>query len=500
MTIIKWLITGFVGGGIIAYLLFFFLRERDLHLRLSALQSEKSLHDQQYQQVISEIKEKEAKLLEVSQEKAAAVQKALEIPKLEERVQRLQVENASYLQELSELRSKQAELSATLREEQKAWDEKLALLKEAEKKLGDAFEALSVKVLRSSQEDFLREAAATLGKFHQKASGELEKREQAVGELVKPIKEMLVKYESQVQEMEKARREAYGGLREQVQSLLVSQQKLQAETGNLVKALRTPQVRGRWGEITLKRVAELSGMVEHCDFYEQEDKVTPEGRLRPDMIVRLPGEKQIVVDAKVPLMAYLEAMECEDETMRKTHLKDHARQVQTHIMKLANKAYWDQFNPTPEFVVLFIPGENFFSAALEQNPNLIEEGVQRGVILSTPTTLISLLKAVSYGWRQEKMAQNAQVISDLGKMLHERIAIFSSHMSDLGKHLGQSIQSYNKAVGSLESRVLPATRKFREMGISSKNRLEDIKKIEKVPRTLQIDEDMDIPKGRKKNS
>ncbi len=480
-----------------ATLLFYLLRERMFQRRISALQSEKSLLAQQVQQAVAEMKEKDEKLLGVSQEKAAAIQKALEIPGLRERIQSLEEEKASYIHELSELRSSHSALTATLREEQKAWEEKFELLKEAEKKLGDAFEVLSAKVLRNSQKDFLREAAATLEKFHQKATGELEKKQQAVGELVRPVQEMLKKYESQIQEMEKARREAYGGLKAQVQSLLVSQQRLQMETGNLVKALRTPQVRGRWGEITLKRVAELAGMVDHCDFYEQEDKATPEGRLRPDMIVRLPGGKQIVVDAKVPLMAFLEAMECHDELVRKAHLKDHARHVQVHISKLANKAYWDQFAPTPEFVVLFIPGENFFSAALEQNPNLIEEGVQKGVILATPTTLISLLKAVSYGWRQEKMAENAQAISELAKVLHERIVTFSAHINDLGRHLGQSIQSYNKAVGSLESRVLPATRKFKEMGVSSKGQLEEIKKVEQLPRTLQIEEVPDKNKGYK---
>ena len=486
---LKWILVGFMGGGVVSALLFYFLVGRKSRRELERARSERDLLATQAHQLSTELKEKERQLLEVSQEKAAAVQKSLEIPKLEEKIRALEEENSAYLKEVSDLRTKYAELLATWKESQKAWEEKFTLLKEAEKKLGNAFEVLSAKALRSSQRDFLREAQATLEKFHQKATGELEKRKQAVGELVRPIQEMLVKYEHQVQEMEKARREAYGGLKAQVQSLLVSQQKLQAETGNLVRALRTPHVRGRWGEITLKRVAELAGMVEYCDFYEQEDLTTSEGHLRPDMIVRLPGGKQIVVDAKVPLMAYLEAMESEDESERKAHLKDHARQVQTHITKLANKAYWDQFSPTPEFVILFIPGENFFSAALEQTPNLIEEGVQKGVILATPTTLISLLKAVSYGWRQEKMAENAQAISDLGKALHERIVKFTGHLNDLGRHLGQSIQSYNKAVGSLESRVLPAARRFKEMGIGSKGKLENLTKVEHIPRSLVIEEE-----------
>ncbi len=482
-----WMI-GFAGGGILAALFFFLIQGRAHHRRIAALEAEVARLSREVQEARAEIKEKEAKLLEVSQEKAAAVQKALGLSVMTEKIRSLEEEKAQTLQALSQLKADHSALEAAYREERKAWNEKVELLKEAEKKLGDAFEALSAKILRNSQQDFLREATATLEKFHQKATGELEKRRQAVGELVKPVKELLQKYEAQIQEMEKARREAYGGLKAQVQSLLVSQQKLQAETGNLVRALRTPHVRGRWGEITLKRVAELAGMVDHCDFYEQEDVVTGEGRQRPDMIVRLPGGKQIIVDAKVPLMAYLEAMESEDEAGRKARLKDHARHVQTHITQLAHKAYWDQFTPTPEFVVLFIPGENFFCAAPEQNPNLIEEGVQKGVILATPTTLISLLKAVSYGWRQEKMAQNAQAISDLARVLHERIVTFASHMNNLGRHLGQSVQSYNQAVGSLESRVLPAARRFKEMGVSSKTPLKETKKVEQLPRTLQIEE------------
>ncbi len=462
-------------------LLFYVFWGRGLREALTALRSENTLLTRQLQQMEASLKEKEAQLLSISQEKSAAVQRTLEIPKLEQKIHDLEEENASRLRDLSELRSKEARLSATL----KAYEEKIEFLKEMEERLRETFESLSNRALRLSREDFLKTATATLEKFHQKATGELEKRRQAVGELVKPIQDLLLKYEREILEMEKARREAYGGLKEQVQALLVTQQRLETETGNLVRALRAPHVKGRWGEITLKRVAELAGMVEHCDFYEQESRQTEEGRLRPDMIVRLPGGKQIVVDAKVPLKAYLEAMESPEESLREARLKEHARQVQAHIANLANKAYWDQFSPTPEFVVLFIPGENFFSAALEQDPNLIEEGVRKGVILATPTTLISLLKAVSYGWRQEKMAQSARAISELGKTLYERIITFSGHLNDLGKHLGQSVQSFNRAIGSLESRVLPATRKFNELGISPKGRLEEIKRVEELPRSLQ---------------
>ncbi len=484
----QYVAVGFLGGGLVVALLFYFLKVKRGQGDEEAVRAKEEQLSVEIQRLREEIRTKERNLLEISQEKAAAVQKSLMIPKLEEQIQRLEEEKKGFFRQISELQSQKAELEATLREEKKAWEEKFLLLEEARQKLGDAFEALSAKVLRHSQESFLREAKITLEKFHNQATGELEKRKQAIGELVRPIQELLHRYEKEIQEMERARREAYGGLKAQVESLLTTQRKLEAETSNLVRALRAPQVRGRWGEITLKRVAELAGMVEHCDFYEQESMATEEGRLRPDMIVRLPGGKQIVVDAKVPLMAYLRAVEETDETARKAHLKEHARQIQNHISNLANKAYWDQFTPTPEFVVLFIPGENFFSAALEQSPDLIEEGVQKGVILATPTTLISLLKAVSYGWRQEKMAENAQRISEIGKMLHERILIFAGHLNDVGRHLDRSVQSYNKAVGSLESRVLPATRRFEELGISSKGKIEPIGKLDRNARTLLIDE------------
>jgi len=381
-----------------------------------------------------------------------------------------------------------ATLETTLQKEREAAVEKLGIINDAEKKLREAFDSLSAKALSANNQQFLDLAKATLEKFQESARGDLDKRQLAIDQMVGPVKETLGKFDAKLGELEKARVGAYEALRTQVQGLADSQTALKSETGNLVKALRAPQVRGRWGEIQLRRVVELAGMLDHCDFFEQQSVTTDDGRLRPDMIVKLPGGKNVVVDAKAPLSAYLEALEAPDEVTRLEKMKAHARQIRDHLRKLGQKSYWQDFQPAPEFVVLFLPGEMFYSAALEQDPGLIEEGAGQRVILATPTTLIALLKAVSFGWRQEALAVNAAQISELGKELHERLGTLGGHFARLGERLDKAVEAYNAATSSLETRVLVTARKFTALGSGSENEIVVPEPIQKQPRMLQAPE------------
>src|SRR5579863_483345 len=355
--------------------------------------------------------------------------------------------------------------------------------------------------LKSNNLSFLVLARESLERFQTEARGDLEARQRAVADMVAPVRESLNKVDAQIQQMEVARGGAYSELRAQVQSLITTQKDLQSETGNLVRALRTPNVRGRWGEIQLRRVVEIAGMLSYCDFAEQETVTTETGRLRPDLVVKLPGGKQVVVDAKTPLQAFLEAFETTDEEARRVCLATHARQVRDHMNTLSGKKYWEQFEATPEFGVMFLPGETFFSAALEQDSSLIEHGVLNRVIPASPTTLIALLKAVAYGWNQEKLARNAQQISNLGKELHDRLRRLAGHITGVGANLDRAVEAYNQAVGSLENRVLVSARKFAELGASVAEDIPELEPIETTARALSFewdDEPTEIPKGDRK--
>lgn len=380
-----------------------------------------------------------------------------------------------------------------IREMERVTAEKVELLRSTQENLSNSFKVLSAEALQKNNQSFLDLAKTQLERFQEGAQKDLSKRQDQIVEVMKPVRESLERVDQKIQLLEKTRAQTDASLVQQVKSLMDLQKDLRTETANLVTALRAPQGRGLWGEMQLKRVVEMAGMLEYCDFTKQSSVSTEDGRLRPDLIVRLPGGKNIVVDAKTPLLAYLEAIQEPTPDGKKAKFLDHSRQVRKHLEQLGRKSYWDQFQPAPEFVVLFLPGESFFSAALEFDPSLIELGVAQNVIISTPTTLIALLRAVAYGWRQEKLTENAKAIGELGKEMYKRLSDMSSHISRIGKGLETSVEAYNAAVGTIESRVLVTGRKFKElestrMGVE----IEPLPPIEKRPRSLQAPEMADV--------
>jgi len=476
------LLAGALAGALIASL---WLRQGNATLRAerAALLADRERDRHHIAELRAELVQRDGLLADLrrqlhteSARRAAAETEAARLPRLEEALSVARDEQA-------ELQTALAETRTALDHERRAHADKLALLDQAQARLADAFKALSADALSANNREFLTLAQAQFDKFGEVAKGDLEKRGAAIDALVTPIREHLSKFGEAVQGIEQARIGAYTELKTQVAHLMESQGQLRAETGNLVKALRSPATRGRWGEIQLKRVVEMAGMLDHCDFHEQASVNNADGnRLRPDLIVRLPGGKSIVVDAKAPLEAFLDATHAGDDEARSTHLTRHARHIRDHMKALGEKRYWAQFDPAPEFVVLFLPGENFFSAALEQDPGLIEAGIDQSVIPATPTTLIALLRAVSYGWRQEALARNAQSISQLGRELHERLSTMADHMAKVGKGLGGAVNSYNAAIASLETRVMVTARRFKELKATAGGDLPELVQLDQVPR------------------
>ncbi len=453
------------------------------------------------QRIAGAVAESEARLQGVHADQTLVLSKALATAEANDsaaraRVADLQREAAGREQAMEELRqakgdadTRLAALGMQISEERQQAAEKLALLDDAQKKLTDAFHALSAQALQKNNASFLELAKTALGQFQEKASGDLAQKQQAIAELLAPVRESLARVDTQMNEIERTRAGAYEGLIAQVKSLGETQQQLRGETGRLASVLRSTGARGRWGEIQLRRVVELAGMQDHCDFYEQQSADGEGGRLRPDMLVKMPGGKTIVVDSKVPFSAYDRAVSANDDVIRIAAYREHAQAVREHIKALSAKSYWEQFGEAPEFVVLFLPAETFFGAAVEHDPELIEFSAEKNVMLTTPMTLIALLRAVHYGWRQEKLAENAREISDLGAELYERLAKLGEHFAKVGKNLGGAVDAYNDATRSLETRVLVTARKFKELHATSAGReIEELKPLEQSARSLQAPE------------
>ncbi len=463
----------FVAGLVSGYFLFKKFQQK---LLLSQIEQENQVLLNEKQNLITQLTERLAGLDRERNDLRS------EIFKKDERFDKAQIE-------AMQIRNEKAQLETRLESEKENLQKQMLLIEDSKKSLLESFQSLSAESLKSNNQAFIQLASQSFEKLNQQSKSELEKRQEQIEMSVRPIKESLERFDLKINEVEKLRIEAYAGIKEQFFGMKETQEKLKAETANLVKALRAPQVRGRWGELQLRRVVEMAGMLDHCDFYEQVSVGDENGRLRPDLIVKLPGNKSIVVDSKAVISSYIESSQSEDEEIKREKLLDHSRHISERVTELSKKSYWDQFENSPEFVVLFLPGEAFFSSALEINPSLIEQSVDQRVIIATPTTLIALLKAVAYGWKQTSLAENAREISDLGKELYKRISVLSENFADLGKKIGGAVESYNKSLGTLESRVLVTARRFHELkAISGDEEIESLIPIDKAVRSIQASE------------
>ncbi len=411
---------------------------------------------------------------------------AQRVPVLERELSAARVRIEEREARLGEAQVRMAEVLTRLSESERAAAGKLEVIARAETSMKDAFQALSMEALDQSRAAFLDQAQATFGQFRESALRDFAAKETTFAQLVSPIRESLSRFETHVHDLEHKRTEAYSGLSEQFALFKEGQALLRGETEKLVTALRAPSVRGRWGEFQLRRVVEMAGMVQHCDFVEQSTIQGEDGRLRPDLIVHLPGGKTVVVDAKVPLSAYLDAKDARDENSRRELIQHHARQLRKHVGELSDKSYADQLSSSPDFVVMYVPIESAFADAVQADPSLLDDAVEGNVIPAGPMTLLSLLKGAAYGWRQERIAESAEQISELGKELYNRISVMANHMNGIGEALGRATLAYNKAVGSIESRVLVQARRFKDLGAAAGEDIPEVETISQVPRQLAI--------------